>query len=155
MLMTTTRPLFDIAAENMNSAILNICDCFGNVSSQMNIQFRVRYPGAYAADRITIKGDPHKLGTVSYTVDSGLIVINAYVCYDFTDQRSIMENELFDPINLFACLYQITTILGDFSCSNLYLSINSFSKFSIPAPDLINILQYVSNRIPYNLILTV
>lgn len=155
MLMTSNQSLFDIAAAGMNSAVINLCDCYGNVSSQTNIQFRVRYPGSYAADRMTAKGDLHKLGTVSYTLEEGLIIINAYICHDFTDQRSITDGTLFDPTTFFSCMYSIIDLLAEFSCTNAFLSINSFSKFGLNMPTLIHMLEYVSRHLPYNLTLTV
>lgn len=155
MLMTSQETLFDIAATDMNSAVINLCDCFGNVSSQTNIQFRVRYPGSYAADRMTVKGDPHKLGTVSYTIDRGVIVINAYISYSFTDQRSILNGTIFDPTYLISCMHQAADILGDFSTLNAYISIGSFQKFGLDYDTVVHILQYISNQVPYNVILTV
>ncbi len=155
MLKTSNQTLFDIAAIGMNSAIINLCDCYGNVSSQTNIQFRVRYPGSYATDRMTAKGDLHKLGTVSYTLEEGLIIINAYVCKDFTDQRSIADGTLFGPTTFFACMYSIIDLLAEFSCTDAFLSINSFSKFNIDIPTLMQLLEFVSRNLPYFLTFTV
>lgn len=155
MLISMPQSLFDSVDLGMAKAVVNICDCFGNVSCQNNIQFRVRYPGSYAADRLTRKGDPTKLGTVSFYIDNNVLIINTYVCYDFTDQRSIVDGTLFDPIIFFSCLYQIKDILSDHNINDLFISSASFLKFSIENLAIIGLLEYISNSLPYNLVVTV
>lgn len=155
MLITSPLTLFDCAEQGIAKVLLNISDCFGNVSCNMNSMFRVKYPVSYAADRRTIKGDRHKLGTVSFVVDNECLVINSYICYDFTDQLSIINGSLFDPTMVFSCLYQIGDILADYGMPPLYMSMASFAKFNIPPQSLISLLQYVSSNLPYDLVLTV
>lgn len=155
MLLSVQQSLFDSVDLGMAKAVVNICDCFGNLSCQNNIQFRVRYPGSYAADRLTRKGDLTKLGTVSFNIDNGVLVINTYVCYDFTDQRSINDGALFDPTIFFACLYQIKDVLSDHGIDHIFISSSSFLKFAITDADILTLLEYVSKSLPYNLVVTV
>ena len=155
MLKTSTLGLFESAELNMNSAVINLCDCFGNVSCQNNIMFRVKYPGAYAADLRTRKGDKRKLGTVSFAVVNGIIAINAYVCYNFTDQRSIMDGTLFDFMNLLSCMYQVSSILADFPGCTLFISSGSFIKFDFNHGEIIRLMDYICKSFPNDIVLTV
>ena len=129
MLITSALPLFDSIENGFTNAIINLCDCFGNISSPNSIEIRVKYPGSYAADRMTRKGDLHKLGTVSCSLENNTLVLNAYICYNFNDRMSIDNATLFDPtIFLLACIklkmfYQITILLV--SISQLLVLLNS------------------------------
>ena len=129
MLITSALPLFDSIENGFTNAIINLCDCFGNISSPNSIEIRVKYPGSYAADRMTRKGDLHKLGTVSCSLENNTLVLNAYICYNFNDRMSIDNATLFDPtIFLLACIklkmfYQITILLV--SISQLLVFLNS------------------------------
>ena len=129
MLITSALPLFDSIENGFTNAIINLCDCFGNISSPNSIEIRVKYPGSYAADRMTRKGDLHKLGTVSCSLENNTLVLNAYICYNFNDRMSIDNATLFDPtIFLLACIklkmfYQITILLV--AISQLLVFLNS------------------------------
>lgn len=147
--------LFDCVEAGMAKSIINLCDCFGHVLSPINIQLRVKYPGSYAADRMTRKGDPSKLGTVSWVVDNGCLIINAYVCYNVNDVRSSLDGSLFDPTYLFSCMHQARDILSDLWFADVYMSATSYTKFNIPHESLVGLLGYICNSQPYNVVLTV
>ncbi len=79
MLITSALPLFDSIENGFTNAIINLCDCFGNISSPNSIEIRVKYPGSYAADRMTRKGDLYKLGTVSCSLENNTFVITSMI----------------------------------------------------------------------------
>ena len=155
MLKTSAMSLFDSVDNGYAKAIINICDCHGNISCQNNLQFRVRYPGSYAADQIARKYNLHEMGTISHNVENGILIINAYLCENFNDQLSIMNGTLFDPTIFLACMYQIKDALSDHGLNDVLVSISSFSKFGFELPDLFELMNYVARSLPYNLVVTV
>lgn len=155
MLITSALPLFDSIENGFTNAIINLCDCFGNISSPNSIEIRVKYPGSYAADRMTRKGDLHKLGTVSCSLENNTLVLNAYICYNFNDRMSIDNATLFDPTIFFACMHQVKDVLSAHNLIGVHISITSFIKFGIESSVILSILTHVANNVPYNLIVTV
>lgn len=155
MLITSALPLFDSIENGSTNAIVNLCDCFGNISSPNSIEIRVRYPGSYAADRITRKGNLHKLGTISHSLENNALVLNAYICYDFNDSRSAAIGTLFDPTIFLACMYQVKDALSDYELTNIFISLSSFIKFGIDTYVILGLIENISNQLGINVIVTV
>jgi O-acetyl-ADP-ribose deacetylase (regulator of RNase III) len=64
------------------------CNCFCTMGSGIAPQIKAKFPEAYAADCLTVKGDESKLGTISYTHNTTPIVVNLYGQFDYTGRRS-------------------------------------------------------------------
>jgi hypothetical protein len=143
--------LFDSVENGAINAIINLCDCFGNISSPNSIEIRVRYPGSYAADRITKKGDLHKLGTISHSLENNTLVLNAYI----NDNKSAAIGALFDPTLFLACMYQVKDALTENEVNNILISLSSFIKFGIDTRAILGLIENVSNNLGINIIVTV
>jgi len=64
------------------------CNCFNTMGSGIAPQIKEAFPEAYIVDCETISGDEDKLGTISYTTESSVTVVNLYGQYDYTGRRS-------------------------------------------------------------------
>ena len=62
--------------------IVHGCNCFCTMQCGIAPQIKSKWPEAYEADLQTVKGERQKLGTISYTTSSP-IVVNAYTQYQY------------------------------------------------------------------------
>ena len=70
--------------------IIHGCNCFCTMGGGIALPIKNEWPGAYAADCNTVKGDILKLGSFSWTMfrdyfgeDRDFYVINAYTQYEY------------------------------------------------------------------------
>ncbi len=76
--------LIQMAKQGHFDVICHGANCFCVMGAGIAKQIKYEYPEACIADRMTIKGDNSKLGTISYTHDiDGVIVVNAYTQYGY------------------------------------------------------------------------
>lgn len=92
--------LIDFAEEGRFNIIVHGCNCFNTFGSGLAKEIKQRYPGAYDADHLTIKGDRLKLGGYSSCLTSKrFTIINAYTQYDYgKDGKDRFE---YDQFHLF------------------------------------------------------
>ncbi len=91
--------LIDMAANGDFNIIMHGCNCHNTMGSGIAREVRERYPAAFAADSMTVKGDRSKLGTVTLVevdndVGGAMIIVNAYTQYDFN--RAGQSNDVFE-----------------------------------------------------------
>lgn len=58
-------------------------NCFNTMGAGIALQIKQKLPQAYAADCATLKGNPHKLGKMSYAVIGKGMVFNLYGQFKF------------------------------------------------------------------------
>lgn len=67
--------------------LIHGCNCFCSMGKGFALPVKERYPSAYTADKLTIKGDKSKLGKYSLGFhkekDKTLTIINAYTQYRY------------------------------------------------------------------------
>ena len=82
MMKTRVGDLLQLAEDGDFDVIVHGCNCQQAMGKGIAKVIKARFPEAYAADLQTAKGDPEKLGSISYaTVTRGevtLHVVNAY-----------------------------------------------------------------------------
>ena len=62
-------------------------NCFNTMGAGIALQIKQRLPEAYAADCRTLRGNPRKLGTMSYAVIGGGVVFNLYGQFKFGREK--------------------------------------------------------------------
>lgn len=83
MLYHTKGNLIDLAEKGQFDVIVQGCNCQNTMGSGLAKEIRARYPGAYQADQMTIKGDKNKIGAFSKYHTGKFIIINAYTQYHY------------------------------------------------------------------------
>lgn len=69
--------------ESATDVIVHGCNCFNSFGAGIARQIKYQYPEAYHEDTKTVYGDKSKLGTFTYSVVfGGIIVCNAYTQFD-------------------------------------------------------------------------
>ncbi|MCL6318735.1 hypothetical protein EXT67_20750 [Pectobacterium atrosepticum] len=70
------------------NVIAHGCNCLNTMKSGIAPDIAKAFPEAWAADRMTVKGDRAKLGTLSSAFSTnGLLVYNLYSQYTFTGRK--------------------------------------------------------------------
>lgn len=64
-------------------AIVHGCNCFNTMGAGIAASIKAKFPEAYEVDCETKKGDPKKLGTITYTKNTVPTIINAYTQYAY------------------------------------------------------------------------
>jgi len=75
--------LIEFALEGEFDAIVHGCNCFCTMGAGIAKQIKTRFPEAFRADIATAKGDRSKLGSYSFARSQGLLIINAYIQFDY------------------------------------------------------------------------
>ena len=83
MLHRTTGDLLELARDGEFDVIVQGCNCFNTMGKGIAKQIKDEYPAAYAADCLTRKGDPTKLGMYSFCTAQGFDIVNAYTQYTY------------------------------------------------------------------------
>lgn len=131
------------------NAVMNLCDCYGSISGSINTDYRVRYPGSYAAEYMGRGLVRERLGTVSVREEHDCYFINAFICNRFSDIQKDLGSTLFDPMLLYSCLRQITEVLRDYNISAVYLSLLSFEAMSDKQELILGMLNELAYTLPY------
>lgn len=63
------------------NVIAHQCNCFNNMGRGIAPLIKKAFPEAWLADNATCKGDKDKLGRLSYTKSSGVLIFNLYGQY--------------------------------------------------------------------------
>ncbi|GMH33450.1 hypothetical protein BSKO_01284 [Bryopsis sp. KO-2023] len=83
--------LIDLAIRGQFDVIIHGCNCFCTMGAGIAKSIKETFPGAYAADLNTAKGDRDKLGTFSSAAvkldEHDLVVVNAYTQHRFGRSR--------------------------------------------------------------------
>jgi len=92
MLKRKTGDLLSIARQGEFDVIVHGVNCFCTMGSGIARQIKEEYPEVYAMDKLTVKGDNHKIGTFNYvTTKDGFVIVNAYTQYDFNKYGTIID----------------------------------------------------------------
>lgn len=67
--------------------IVHGCNCFHTMNSGIAPQIRKKFPEAYFVDCSTSYGNTEKLGTISYTLHTTPIVVNAYTQFNYSKHK--------------------------------------------------------------------
>jgi O-acetyl-ADP-ribose deacetylase (regulator of RNase III) len=86
--------LIEMALDGKFDVIVHGCNCFRTMGAGIARQIAKQWPGAFAADEKTPKGDSTKLGTYSmYVTDARngrpLFIVNAYTQFDFRGPKNV------------------------------------------------------------------
>lgn len=80
--------LIKLAKAGEFDVIVHGCNCFHIMGAGIAKQIKYNFPAAYDIDKTTKKGDPEKLGDISYIsihknyYENDLIIVNAYTQYN-------------------------------------------------------------------------
>lgn len=81
--------LLKLASEGHFDVIVHGCNCFCTMGAGIAKQIKEQIPGAFEADKRTVRGDESKLGTITSVLTnrykSPLVVVNAYIQYRFAE----------------------------------------------------------------------
>jgi O-acetyl-ADP-ribose deacetylase (regulator of RNase III) len=69
--------------------IVHGVNCHCTMRSGVAKAIRERFPEAYEVDLKTVKGDKSKLGTISHTINTVPIVVNAYTQYNYLPRNVV------------------------------------------------------------------
>ena len=90
--------LVKLAKEGYFDAIVHGANCFVTMGSGIAAQIRKEIPEAYKVDQQTKSGDVNKLGTITYTTGTP-VVINAYTQYHWSKIAPDGSNLVMAPMN--------------------------------------------------------
>ncbi|NMC58330.1 MAG: phosphatase [Candidatus Methanofastidiosa archaeon] len=100
-----TGNLITLAKEGHFDMIVHGCNCFCTMGSGIAKEIRQEFPGAYAADCKTIKGDRNKLGAFTYYDVVGdevaFRIINAYTQYNYGREENVIYVDYNAVTNVF------------------------------------------------------
>lgn len=102
----------DLVARALNGeydVIIHGCNCFNTMGSGIAPKIVKAFPSVRIIDNLTIKGDPNKLGTISFAYDSerDLFIVNAYTQYSMGNGFDV------DYDALGQCFKQVKTMFYD------------------------------------------
>lgn len=84
---TKVGDLIELAMNGEYDVIVQGCNCKCQMGKGIALTIKQKLPAAYAADCLTTRGDPNKLGTIStatINVNGNLLtVVNGYTQYDW------------------------------------------------------------------------
>ena len=105
--------------ESKATVIFQGCNCFCTQASGLAKEMVARYPEALEADKLTIKGDRNKLGTLTLTEakNENRILINLYTQYSYG-----LDTQHLDYAALTAALLEMREILIDINCTDYIAS---------------------------------
>lgn len=88
ILPTVRGDLLKMALAGDFDVVVHGCNCHCTMGKGIALSIKNQFPEAYAADRATAKGDPTKLGTISFAevIRSGVsfVIVNAYTQLDWS-----------------------------------------------------------------------
>lgn len=91
-------------------------NCFNTMGAGIALQIKNRLPEAYAADCATLKGNPRKLGKMSYAVIGKGMVFNLYGQFKFSFSKTQTDySALRSALNLMAvklAAHKLTAKIG-------------------------------------------
>ena len=90
--------LIKLALVGEFDVLLHGCNCFNTMGAGIASQIRQVFPEAFRSDLATIKGDKNKLGTYSFAVSRGIIVVNCYTQYDYGTDKMNVDYEAIDKV---------------------------------------------------------
>lgn len=67
--------------------IVHCCNCFCQMGSGIAPQIKAKFPEAYKVDCETKSGDRNKLGTITFTKNSPVTVVNLYGQFGYNARR--------------------------------------------------------------------
>lgn len=84
---TVKGDLIKMALEGQFDVIIHGCNCFCTMGAGIAKSIKKNFPGAFAADQQTEKGNQLKLGTISWakmaTNKSPLVIVNGYTQFNW------------------------------------------------------------------------
>lgn len=78
-----TGDLIQLALDGQFEVIGHGCNCFVTMGKGIAKGIKQQFPAAYRADQQTEKGDKHKLGTITFAEQHGVMVVNCYSQYGY------------------------------------------------------------------------
>jgi O-acetyl-ADP-ribose deacetylase (regulator of RNase III) len=78
--------------------VVHGCNCFNTMGSGIALQIKTQYPEAYEADCTTQKGDKNKLGTFTYAISNGVLIINAYTQYKYGRDKRYADYDAIETV---------------------------------------------------------
>ena len=79
--------LIKMAQEGCFDVICHSCNCFVNMGSGIAPQIKKAFPEAYEVDCETKIGDESKLGTITYTKNSPVTIVNIYGQFGYGNRK--------------------------------------------------------------------
>jgi O-acetyl-ADP-ribose deacetylase (regulator of RNase III) len=83
--------LISLAKLGWFDVIAHGCNCFCTMGAGVAKQIARSFPEAAAADKNTMPGDRHKLGTVTMGRRQGLITVNCYTQFEFGGGEDLVD----------------------------------------------------------------
>lgn len=90
--------------EQKTNVLVQGCNCFTTMGAGIAKGIRFTWPGAYAADCQTKKGDRNKMGNFTFYDDdtNNITIVNAYTQYTYWDRKDMLS---YDAIRM--CMRKI------------------------------------------------
>jgi O-acetyl-ADP-ribose deacetylase (regulator of RNase III) len=85
--------LIQMALDNEFDCIIHGCNCFNTMGAGIARQVKNIFPSAYKVDCETVCGDYKKLGTYTYAIEKGILVINAYTQHNYKGRQKLVEED--------------------------------------------------------------